>query len=82
MTFRETKLPGVFEIELELKPDDRGFFARTRCRQEFESRGLNSKLAHCSVSFSAEKETLRGLHYHDATIRRSQTCALYSGVDL
>ena len=66
MKFRTTKLPGVFEIELELKSDERGFFARSWCQKEFEDHGLNAKLAQCSVSFNQRKGTLRGLHYQDA----------------
>jgi dTDP-4-dehydrorhamnose 3,5-epimerase len=64
--FRETKLPGVFEIELERKADERGFFARTWCMAEFQARGLNTKLVQCSVSFNARKGTLRGMHFQAA----------------
>ena len=63
MIFRETKLPGVFEIEVEPKTDDRGFFARTWCRKEFADRGLNANVVQCSVSFNSRKGTLRGMHY-------------------
>jgi dTDP-4-dehydrorhamnose 3,5-epimerase len=63
MTFHETKLQGVFEIHLEPKADDRGFFARCWCEKEWESKGLNPKTAQCSVSFSSRKGTLRGIHY-------------------
>jgi len=63
MIFHETKLEGVFEIHLDPKRDERGFFARTWCRTEFESEGLSSRLVQCSVSFSDRKGTLRGMHY-------------------
>lgn len=63
MTFHETKLPGVFEIHVDAKRDERGFFARTWCRTEFEAFGLNPKLAQCSISFNERKRTLRGMHY-------------------
>lgn len=66
MTFSETKLPGVFEVHLEPKPDGRGFFARSWCQREFEEHGLNPKLVQCSVSFNTRKGTLRGLHYQAA----------------
>ena len=66
MMFQETKLPGVFEIDLELKCDERGFFARSWCQQEFEKQGLNSGLAQCSVSFNVKKGTLRGMHFQAA----------------
>ncbi len=63
MIFTETKIPGAFEIELETKADERGLFARTWCVSEFQAHGLNTKIAQCSVSFSAQKGTLRGMHY-------------------
>jgi dTDP-4-dehydrorhamnose 3,5-epimerase len=66
MKFIETTLPGVFEIHLEPKADERGFFARTWCRQEFETQGLNPQLAQCSVSVNMRKATLRGIHYQEA----------------
>jgi dTDP-4-dehydrorhamnose 3,5-epimerase len=66
MIFCETKLPGVFEIGLDLHRDERGFFARSWCQKEFEVHGLNPKVVQCNVSFNARKGTLRGIHYQDA----------------
>ncbi len=66
MIFRETTLPGVWLVEPEPLPDERGFFARTWCRQEFEARGLNPQLAQCSVSWNHARGTVRGLHYQAA----------------
>ena len=63
MIFTETKLKGAFIIELELREDERGFFARSWCRQEFEVHGLNIRLAQCNISFNKRKGTLRGMHY-------------------
>jgi dTDP-4-dehydrorhamnose 3,5-epimerase len=66
MTFHETSLQGVFEIHLEPKSDDRGFFARCWCEKEWEANGLNPKTVQCSVSFNARQGTLRGIHYQAA----------------
>ena len=63
MIFCETKLTGAFEVNVERKSDERGFFARTWCQREFEENGLNPKLVQCSISFNARKGTLRGMHY-------------------
>jgi len=63
MMFRGTKIPGVFEISLELKRDDRGFFARSWCQKEFEDHGLEPKLVQCNISLNTRKGTLRGMHY-------------------
>lgn len=66
MNFLESKISGVFEIRVERMPDERGFFARTWCRNEFQSRGLNPELVQCSISFNSRKGTLRGIHYQGA----------------
>lgn len=63
LIFSETNLPGVFVIEPRLLEDERGFFARTWCRQEFKEHGLDTRLCQCSISFNHRKGTLRGMHY-------------------
>jgi dTDP-4-dehydrorhamnose 3,5-epimerase len=63
MKFIETRLKGAFVIELEKKEDERGFFARTYCRREFESRGLNPNVVQCNISYNRTRGTLRGMHY-------------------
>jgi dTDP-4-dehydrorhamnose 3,5-epimerase len=63
MKFHKAKIAGVFEVCLEPRTDDRGFFARAWCQKEFEARGLNSKVVQCNISRNARKGTLRGMHY-------------------
>ena len=63
MIFAETRLKGAFVLDLERREDERGFFARSWCREEFEAHGLNPALAQCNVSFNRRKGTLRGMHY-------------------
>ena len=63
MIFLETPLRGAYLIELEKHEDDRGFFARSWCTAEFSSKGLDTRLVQCNVSFNKKKGTLRGLHY-------------------
>lgn len=63
MVFVETKLEGVYIIEVEKREDKRGFFARTFCYHEFEAHGLNPRVVQCSTSFNKKKGTLRGMHY-------------------
>ncbi len=66
MIFKETKLKGAFIIKLNRLNDERGFFARTFCQNEFEDHGLNPKIVQCNTSFNQRKGTLRGLHYQIA----------------
>jgi dTDP-4-dehydrorhamnose 3,5-epimerase len=63
MRLTETRLTGAYLIELELRQDARGFFARSFCQREFESHGLKPLVAQCNCSFNHRKGTLRGMHY-------------------
>jgi dTDP-4-dehydrorhamnose 3,5-epimerase len=64
--FTETALKGACIIDSEMKEDERGFFARSFCMKEFESHGLNPRVAQCNISFNRKKGTLRGMHYQIA----------------
>lgn len=63
MIFEKTKLPGAYVIELEPFQDQRGFFARTFCRREFEAIGHRREFVQFNHSHTSRKGTLRGLHY-------------------
>jgi dTDP-4-dehydrorhamnose 3,5-epimerase len=63
MIFRPLELPGAFLVEVERLEDERGFFARTFCRQEFEAAGLDPRVAQCSLSVNRRRGTLRGMHW-------------------
>src|SRR3954471_6501860 len=63
MIFTETKLPGAFIVDLELRGDERGFFARSFCQREFEAHGLKPLIAQANVSFNVHRGTVRGLHF-------------------
>ena len=63
MTFTESSLPGAFLIDLAPIADERGFFARAYCPEEFAAQGMGTELRQCSVSYNTRKGTLRGLHY-------------------
>lgn len=65
MIFHETELKGAFIIEPERNEDNRGFFARTWCEQEFAARGLNARVVQCSISFNRRQGTIRGMHFQE-----------------
>jgi dTDP-4-dehydrorhamnose 3,5-epimerase len=65
MMFRETRLKGVFEIDLAVQDDERGWFARSYCWREFEAHGLNPRVVQCNLSHNRQRGTLRGMHYQD-----------------
>jgi dTDP-4-dehydrorhamnose 3,5-epimerase len=61
--FTETKLAGAFVIAPERFEDDRGFFARTFCRREFEHHGLDPDVVQASVALNLVRGTVRGMHF-------------------
>ena len=63
MRFEQSPLPGAFVVDLDRKDDERGFFARTFCHDEFAEHGLVADYAQSSVSFNKRKGTLRGMHF-------------------
>jgi len=65
MKFINTPLSGSYLIDLEIKSDERGFFARYFCEKEFNKNGLNTKWVQINNSLSNEKGTLRGLHFQN-----------------
>ena len=63
MIFNATQLDDAWVINLDPREDERGFFARTWCRQEFAGRGLDTEIAQESLSFNRHRGTVRGLHF-------------------
>ena len=72
MIFAETPLSGAYIVDIERLADDRGFFARSFCRDEFEARGLDPRVVQCDISFNARRGTLRGMHYQAAPFEEAK----------
>jgi dTDP-4-dehydrorhamnose 3,5-epimerase len=66
MKFHQTTLKDAMLIDLERRGDDRGFFARTFCVDEFAAHGLPTEFVQQNTSYSANKGTLRGMHFQTA----------------
>jgi dTDP-4-dehydrorhamnose 3,5-epimerase len=63
MNFTETSLNGSFIIELDLFEDERGWFARYFCKNEFQNIGHTKEWVQMNHSVSHKKGSLRGMHY-------------------
>ena len=63
MIIKERKIEGVYEIQLELNIDSRGFFMRTYDKDVFRKYYLDRKWHHENQSRSELKYTIRGLHF-------------------
>lgn len=63
MIFKKLTLSGAYTIELEKNEDDRGFFARYFCAEEYRKNGLDPRIVQINNSYGKEKGTLRGIHF-------------------
>jgi dTDP-4-dehydrorhamnose 3,5-epimerase len=79
MIFIETELQGVYIVDLEFHRDERGFFGRTWCQNEFKERGLNPNLVQCNISYNAKRGTLRGMHYQTDPYQEAKLVRCTSG---
>ena len=63
MIFKKTAVKDAFIIEIEKITDERGFFARAWCKNEFEAHKLNTNLVQVNIAFNEKISTIRGMHY-------------------
>jgi len=70
--FRETDLSGAFLVELDRRTDERGYFARSFCIDEFAGHGLPTAVIQCNVSFNLARGTVRGMHFQRAPLAEAK----------
>lgn len=63
MNFLATKVSGAYIIELDIQPDERGFFTRIFCKRLFKEIGHSKEFVQFNHSLNYKRGTLRGLHY-------------------
>jgi dTDP-4-dehydrorhamnose 3,5-epimerase len=63
MTFFQTPLLGSYVINLSSYSDERGWFARTYCENEFAEIGHGARWVQMNHSYTTKKGTVRGMHY-------------------
>lgn len=80
MIFRPVDaIHGAWVIELDRRQDERGYFARSFCAQEYAAHGIDARVAQCSVSYNEVRGTLRGLHYQAAPHEEGKTVRCRAG---
>jgi len=79
MKFNPTGLEGAYTIDLEKRGDERGFFARVFCENEFGELNLSKHFVQVNNSSSAEIGTLRGMHYQLAPAAETKVVRCIKG---
>ncbi|MDP1725467.1 MAG: dTDP-4-dehydrorhamnose 3,5-epimerase [Bacteroidota bacterium] len=63
MKFKPTNFEGLILVESEPKGDERGWFARTFCKEEFKQIGHTEEWLQTNHSYTQHSGTIRGIHY-------------------
>lgn len=82
MQFDRLDIAGAALVRMQRHEDERGFFARSVCVDEFRAQGLSAEFVQSSVSWNARRGTVRGLHFqwppsHEAKLVRCLRGAIF-----
>lgn len=80
MRLHEAGVAGAYVMEPERHEDERGWFARTYCADEFAAAGLEPHIAQISTSHNDRRGTLRGMHFQRAPHEEAKLVRCTSGL--
>lgn len=63
MKFQHLSLTDAVLVEIAPLSDERGFFARSFCEEEFAAAGLPTQFPQMNISSNTRKGTVRGMHF-------------------
>lgn len=79
MKFRETSIRDVFIVEREPFEDERGYFARFYCEEEFNLAGITTRFKQMNICKNNKQWTLRGLHYQSGKFAEDKLVSCIRG---
>lgn len=77
-----TSLPDVFIIEPKVFGDHRGYFMETYSTKAFSDIGIDTVFVQDNQSFTAQKDTLRGIHFQNAPMAQAKLVRVTKGAVL
>ena len=75
----ETRLPGVYILEPQVFGDQRGYFMETYSTRAFAELGITNTFVQDNQSFTAQKGTLRGIHFQNAPMAQAKLVRVTRG---
>lgn len=79
MNFQPTTLKGSFTIDLDIKQDQRGWFTRYYCKDEFSQIDHQKEWVQMNHSFTRLKGSVRGLHFQVQPFREIKLVRCIAG---
>ena len=74
-----TKLEGVYILEPKVFGDHRGYFMETYSEKVFRELGIDNVFVQDNESFTAQKGTLRGLHFQNDPMSQTKIVRVLQG---
>ena len=78
----DTKLPGVCIVEPDVHGDHRGYFMETYNQRACAEIGTTDTFVHANHAFTAQKGTLRGIHFQNAPMAQAKLVRVTKGAVL
>lgn len=78
----DTKLQGVCIVEPQVFGDHRGYFMETYSTKAMADIGINTVFVQDNQSFTAQKGTLRGIHFQNAPMAQAKLVRVTKGAVL
>ena len=79
MKFTPTKLEGSYIIDVDPFTDERGWFARFYCKDEFQQIGHNKEWVQLNHSVTYKTGSLRGMHFQKEPFREIKMVKCIAG---
>lgn len=78
MKVEKTFIPGLFVVEPDFFPDNRGFFFESFNKEKYKDAGIAFEFVQDNLSKST-KYTVRGLHYQAGEFAQGKLCQVITG---
>ena len=62
MKIEPLPLSGAYTVDVDPRSDERGFFARTFCVNEFAALGMSPRVVQCNISVNQKAGAVLGMH--------------------
>ena len=79
MKFNNTGIDQLYTVDINRLEDERGFFGRAFCSQEFDEMKLESNVCQANISYNKVAGTLRGMHYQKSPFQETKFIRCISG---
>ena len=77
--FIATKIEGLYVIERNLIKDDRGFFSRFFCAEDYKELGFSQSIKQMNHSLTKHKGSIRGMHFQNPPYTEKKNSKLHKG---